>query len=134
MISRARKVLILAFLSTVLIVGSFAEDNFGLTQRLIEISDFILCDFCSLHMPGQYVPNAPLVPDTAIILLTTLLAVVLIVPHLVQGKRERSPSPSTMHEHQVLFPSWKVPFKKYKYRHSGSVLPKRHAKYQRQRA
>lgn len=143
------KALAVIFICAILVVGSVVEDNFGLTQTRTNIgSSGVLNSNIDLYLladerPGSgelfltYPPppekiirqeefKLPFPPETNAIILTTLFALVLARIHFMPSKREYIPSLST---DELQYPSWKVPFKKYKYHHSGAILPKRHPKY-----
>jgi len=148
MLIRAIRVLIIVLVCACLIVGSFVEDNFGLTQTRTNIgspgvlssidlypstdmrSKFGELFIINLPQPaesfGQEEIKLPFPPETIAIMLTTLFALVLLRSHFMPGKREYIQSLTT---YEGLYPSWKVPFKKYKYHHTGAILPKRHPKY-----
>jgi hypothetical protein len=148
MLIRAIRVFTIILMCACLIVGSFVEDNFGLTQTRTNIessgvlssidpypSTDIRSKFGELFIINYPQPaesfrqeeiKLPFPPETIAIILTTLFALVLLRSHFMPGKREHIPSVAA---YEGLYPSWKVPFKKYKYHYSDAILPKRHPKY-----
>lgn len=124
MLRYAMKVLIVIFTCAILVVGSFVEDNFGLTQTLTEP----IFNYPTSHWRSPwYLERRP----TIVLILTILLALVLVRSHRMPSTRKRVPTTTT---DEMPYPAWKVPFRKYKYRNSGAILPKRHPKYYSQRA
>ena len=128
MLVRLIKVLTISLLCAVLVGGSFVEDNFGLTQTRIELpAGWPRCDFC---FPDDQIDfNQSLTPDTGLIILAALVALILSLPHFISGMREDSTTPSNVQ--RELYTPWEAPFKKRK---RAAVLPKRHARYYGQRA
>ena len=122
------RIVIVALLCALLVGGSFVEDNFGLTQTRIELqAGWPRCNFC---FPDDQIDfKQSLTPDTAIIIVAALVALILALPHFISGMRENSVTPANVQ--CELYTPREAPFKKRK---RAAILPKRHSRYYEQRA
>jgi hypothetical protein len=127
----------------ILIVGSFVTNNFGISQAYVgwtlvdppSLEGFVCLNDCYSDMTYQvpyqqswYIdPNLALPAKTIAILLITFWVLSLFYLYPRSGRQERDLH--FLQNEEVSYPIWEAHFKKYNYRQSDKVLPKRHAKY-----
>ena len=147
MFSRVLKWSVVAILCAVLIGGSFSQDNFGLTQTLSAPD-------ASYSYPGIFIVDGaiyriinsgeapekgiefklPVPSDSTLIILTTLVALMLALPHLIPAKRKHASIVMRMQAtggKLLGSPPWKVELRRRKDFDASGIAPKRHIRLSR---